>query len=520
MKYNQRYIARFTIEAETPVSVGSGEKGLLTDRLVAKDANGLPYIPGTSLTGVLRHSFDDVDFIKDIFGSDGKNGMGSRLIISSAYLVGEDGKTVIEGLKNIDLNTGYYSYFNRLPERDHVRMNGKGAADSENHGKYDEQLVHKGTRFVFEIELIGNAEDKGNWVKLLEAFASPIFRVGAGTRKGFGKFKIVENVSKFKVFNLAVSTELVDYLNKSSSLNERTDTWTPMNVKLNQSMPGWKCYQLELEAKNFFLFGAGFGDEDADNKPKTERFFDWSTGKPKLIDKDALLIPSTSIKGIIAHRVAYHYNKEKHIYIGTADKVALVTAFNEASTLKNVEDKFNIEQVSFPSDSSEWDALENEINALSIEDLKEWTDFKNNLEEEVVEKEAFESDAGENNEAVKALFGFAKNSEQKLDGLRGRVIINDIYLDYNTDNDKIFNHVKIDRFTSGTIDGALFQEKATQYKNKIDLNIWVDEQAFEGGEIIKVAFEKTLQDILTGNLQLGGNANKGHGAFKGTLKIN
>lgn len=99
MKYNQRYIAKFTIEAETPVSVGSGEKGLLIDRLVAKDANGLPYIPGTSLTGVLRHSLYNEKFINDIFGFEGKKGMGSRLIISSAYLVGDDGKTVIEGLK-------------------------------------------------------------------------------------------------------------------------------------------------------------------------------------------------------------------------------------------------------------------------------------------------------------------------------------------------------------------------------------------------------------------------------------
>ena len=56
MKQNTiRYIARFVVEAATPLAVGSGNKGLTIDRLVIKDANGLPFIPGTSLAGVVRH---------------------------------------------------------------------------------------------------------------------------------------------------------------------------------------------------------------------------------------------------------------------------------------------------------------------------------------------------------------------------------------------------------------------------------------------------------------------------------
>lgn len=42
-----RYIARFTVEAASALGVGSGNTGLVNDRLVARDANGLPYIPGT-----------------------------------------------------------------------------------------------------------------------------------------------------------------------------------------------------------------------------------------------------------------------------------------------------------------------------------------------------------------------------------------------------------------------------------------------------------------------------------------
>ena len=95
---------------------------------------------------------------------------------------------------------------------------------------------------------------------------------------------------------------------------------------------------------------------------------------------------------------------------------------------------------------------------MSIEKLDDWISFKEELEIEVLDKGNSIAPVGENNEAVKALFGYAKNSKQKIEGLRGRVIINDIYLSHDEKKDKIFNHVKIDRFTSGTIDGALFQE--------------------------------------------------------------
>ena len=46
--YNKRYLTRVVIEAATPLAVGTGNKSVLTDALVARDLNGLPYIPGSS----------------------------------------------------------------------------------------------------------------------------------------------------------------------------------------------------------------------------------------------------------------------------------------------------------------------------------------------------------------------------------------------------------------------------------------------------------------------------------------
>ena len=51
-----RYLARIIMQAETPLSIGNGERNILSDRLVITDVNGLPYIPGTALAGVLKHA--------------------------------------------------------------------------------------------------------------------------------------------------------------------------------------------------------------------------------------------------------------------------------------------------------------------------------------------------------------------------------------------------------------------------------------------------------------------------------
>ena len=67
-KYKYRMIARITLEATSPLAVGSGEKDIITDAPVTRDVNDLPYIPGTSLMGIIRHSMKDLKESDSIFG--------------------------------------------------------------------------------------------------------------------------------------------------------------------------------------------------------------------------------------------------------------------------------------------------------------------------------------------------------------------------------------------------------------------------------------------------------------------
>ena len=186
-KYKYRMIARITLEATSPLAVGSGEKDIITDAPVARDVNDLPYIPGTSLMGIIRHSLKDLKERDTIFGYPNKDqnkdkGEGSKVLISDALLLGSNQKAM-DGLKNIEQDE-YLKAFEVLPIRHHVRITEKGTG--ADHGKFDEQVVYKGTRFIFEMELLSETKDDENMQKLLNVISSPTFRVGSGTRNGFG----------------------------------------------------------------------------------------------------------------------------------------------------------------------------------------------------------------------------------------------------------------------------------------------------------------------------------------------
>jgi len=64
----------------------------------------------------------------------------------------------------------------------------------------------------------------------------------------------------------------------------------------------------------------------------------------------------------------------------------------------------------------------------------------------------------------------------------------------------------------------LYSEKAVKSEEEIVLHIYLQKDDKITPEITK-AFEQTLNDLVTGSLQLGGNTTKGHGAFTGTYKL-
>lgn len=443
-QYRYRYLSRIVIEATTPLAIGSGEK-IITDARVAKDVNGLPCIPGTSLAGIFRHALGEHKKESHIWGFQKRNsGRGSEIIFTNANIVDSKG-VVVDGFYKKD---AFLKRYNDLPIRQHAKLNDKGAAAKT--GKFDEEIVYKGSRFCFEMELMMKEKnmkaDMTAFNQILSELYKKSFRIGGGTRSGFGEIKVIS--CKTKLLDLKKDEDMSAYLKKTSSLSE-SPFWDLAKKfqRTEVSDCDWVTYHLHLQPDSFFLFGSGYGDDDVDMTPVKESYVEWNESNGEFKD-DNVLIPATSVKGALSHRVAFYYN-QKTGYM-----------------------------------ADEHDA----------------EDFKEHV--------------GNKNKAVIALFGTEDTEDPDIQ--RGNVMISDIIQKPTTFKGKMLNHVSIDRFTGGAIDGALFSEKVTDGKDSsYDLHIMVNKKAIKS-ENVKESFESALDDICNGMLPLGGGVNRGNGVFSGT----
>ena len=298
---HKRYIilTRVDIECDTPLKVGNGEKDLYTNSCVCLDENDLPYIPGTSVTGILRHELPIGDGDR-LFGT---TDIGSRLSISDARLL-YDNDNVSEGFLNEWPES--LNMFCFLPQRQHVRIGHLGAKEA-NGMLFNEQIVYAGARFRFEMSLISDSEDQEpEMAKLMSILKGGIIRLGGGTRRGFGKISVVS--IKQSTLDLTRPEHLNLYLEKSSSLKEEWKGWKDVNYEENGKNQKWARYILKLKPENSLLFASGFGDKEADKTPKKEQRIEWRYGKPVLTEAYKL-VPASSVKGTISHRTAFHFNR-------------------------------------------------------------------------------------------------------------------------------------------------------------------------------------------------------------------
>jgi len=348
-QYNYRFLARICIEAQTSFGIGSGQDNILTDSLVVKDVNGLPYIPGTSLAGVFRHSFDEQPELSYWGGADRKDSSdmrGSRMIFTSAQLIDGQGK-VIDGSHGQHIfEDPFLAQFMHLPVRQHVKMNEKGVALQG--AKFDEQVVFKGTRFCFEVEMLStqesSEEDKKIFIGLLERINSVMLRLGRGIYRGLGEFKVVSRQSRYAGLDLKNPTQLALYLEKSVDLAdlsfwEKQHTGCIWEYPESRQQQEWATYQLVLKPTDFFLFGSGEEDEQADITPVRENFIRWNEKEQGTFVQKAILIPGSSLKGALAHRVAFHYNKLIGRYADCIEKEQLSQENPAVEVLFGCEDK-------------------------------------------------------------------------------------------------------------------------------------------------------------------------------------
>ena len=217
-------ISNIIIEMTTPLNVGSSDIDFLLDSPVQRDWNGLSMILGSSISGAIRSKFIKNEEMYSLFGDDieeqkqilpnksEKDVKGSRIVISNALLCDENMQVCEELL--LENKSEFLNYFRELPVRDHNRINDKGVV--EDSGKFDEEIVFKGTRFKFRIEIFSTEENlKDELMDIIFILRSETFRLGGGATKGFGAVRVLDELSSWQEFDINSD----EYRNTSSSLN-------------------------------------------------------------------------------------------------------------------------------------------------------------------------------------------------------------------------------------------------------------------------------------------------------------
>ena len=174
------------ITTTSPLSIGNGEDQY-TDNDVLTDDDGTPYIPGTTVAGVISSTLDD--------------GIRNELFSSGKSVSDEDRK-----MSRVFTYDAYCKNRAVITTRDNVALNeNRQKIDG---AKFDYQIIENGASFTLLFELTQLNENQ------VEAFEGIIRKMAEGhvafghkTTRGYGRFH-VDSVSR-KVFN---SSNLEEYL--------------------------------------------------------------------------------------------------------------------------------------------------------------------------------------------------------------------------------------------------------------------------------------------------------------------
>lgn len=402
-KVMQKIVLTGTLQLNSPLIIGSGteteSRTNEADLHILKNKQEKPFIPGTSLAGVLRDwlAGNNPAATDKLFGfvtqnDAGMNDIQSAVAVSDVVL--DNAMIVVRDGVSIDGYTG---------------TGIKGA-------KYDYEAVERGATGNFSMVVTIRAYQEKNIPELntlIEQMADRLYtgiRVGALTAKGFGLVTVPDIVVDY--YNFRDKNSVTSWLLKQSSKKQYFGKLA------------------EEETGNAFVVDGDFElltslllrDQNVNEKSG-----DTKLNAVPMKSKGDYLIPGTSLKGVLRHQ---------------AEKILSVLGKPE-SLLYN-------------------------------------------------------------------LMGYSVENESR----KSRFIVNEVYFKNGViEKDQTRN--RIDRFTGGTIESALFTNRAL-YQEKpsvpvVHLHFEIKDCAdWEAGLALFM-----LKDLWTGNIALGGEKSIGRGLLKG-----
>lgn len=330
------YLTRIVIETTSPMAINTGGRETGFDSQLARDANNLPYIPATSIAGVwhnIARQYLDKEILKCWFGHTDNpnkehNSQASVLTLSDGVVLNSNNQAM-QGLvatEAINQDEVLSLLVQKRPHhRERVSINDRGVAKDK--GKFDQLLLPSGVRFCVDIKFVDskliNNQIEAQWRSLIKCWQHPLFAFGASTRNGLGKFKIVgvkEHNISLKLKQGEEPTEIVQQLRNFS---ERKTI--PLTVQKNSHLAEKVSYQylarLELKAIDNWRCGSGSQLLSKINNQKKSEYsvniisysepkIEWDAINNKgVLGQPKAILCGSSIKGILAHRVAFHLRR-------------------------------------------------------------------------------------------------------------------------------------------------------------------------------------------------------------------
>ena len=312
---SQLYLTRLIVENVTPLAICTGRRETGFDTQLVRDANHLPYIPATAFTGVWRGLVSQAigdDLAERWFGSL-QSEQSSRLWIQNGLLLDSRSQPVFGLLDAARLNDPLLQLLiqERPHHRERVRLNDRGVASDQ--GKFDQILLPRGLRFCVDIRWQCDAaseQEQAEWQQLLTVLQDRRFALGASTRNGLGQIKIIASEQRALTLKgsdpVRTGTALRDWMWRKQLPVKRDLTVvasTPFARLALQALDGWRSGQgAEV------LFSPA--DDHTDIFTYSESHIQWlDNGQAQLHGKAKPVLCGSAIKGILAHRLAYHYRR-------------------------------------------------------------------------------------------------------------------------------------------------------------------------------------------------------------------
>lgn len=462
-------LTRLVIETISPMAIHSGGRELGFDNQLARDANGLPFIPATAIAGVWRHMVHKKwgeDEANKWFGSNAKTVQHASILqIGNGEIHNSDNKPQHGILDEQAINDDDLLRLlvqNNPHSRERVRINDLGSA--KNQGKFDQVLLPKGVRFTIDIRW-DNAQNIDDytylqqWHKILDCLHHINCAFGSSTRNGLGRFKVI-----------AKYDETIDLQSRSQAIKkikQFNDRETPLTYALScgecTTSHQQLLFDVPLQANSTWRCGKSqhILKTEYNNTPKilsySEKVINWQNHKGQISSDAKPVLCGSSIKGILAHRITFHYNRHRKYW--ARDEIG--------------------------------------------ESLEDWSKRPKEIEQ---------------------LFGYKSDDDQ---GQAGLLMIADaeiIYYDEQKgEQDRQKNiihrtHNSINRFTGGVMPGALYTEELL-YQPQFNIKAYVIDQNIKLSNAMKNAIKDTLQDLKTGRLSIGAGTGRGTSLTQGNGKI-